>query len=243
MRTGIVSDIHANLEALQTTLATLPRLKVDRIVCLGDLVGYGGNPEEVVSLLRPLLDGCVVGNHDAAASGLMDYSYYYEAAREVLDWTASQLSPDNRQWLKAQPYILMEEDVCFVHGEPVRPEGFGYLYAQPEVDKLLDFYGMLRPVTFVGHSHLRRVYELSTSEAISLPEENLTLRPDRKYIIAVGSVGQPRDYDPRVSFVIHDDATRRIEFYRVAYDIDSAANRILSVGLPEYFATRLYSGS
>lgn len=243
MRTGIISDIHANLEALQMTLATLPRLKVNRLVCLGDLVGYGGNPQEVVTLLRPLLDVCVVGNHDAAVSGLMDYSYYYDAAREVLDWTAAQLTPDDRTWLSKQPYIFMEEDACFVHGEPVRPEGFGYLYTQGEVDKLLDFYGMLRPVTFVGHSHLRRVYELSPEEAISLPEDNLTLRPDRKYVVAVGSVGQPRDYDPRASFVIYDDSARRIEFYRVSYDIDKTANRIMTVGLPEYFATRLYSGS
>jgi diadenosine tetraphosphatase ApaH/serine/threonine PP2A family protein phosphatase len=243
MRIGLISDIHGNLQALQQVLTTLGHLKVDRYVSLGDLVGYGGNPNEVVTLMRPMVDFSIVGNHDAAVSGLMDYSYYYEAAREVLDWTASQLSEDNLNWLKNQPMIILEDEICYVHGEPVQPELFNYLYSPEHARGLVPFYGMLKPITFVGHSHLRRVYEISPNEVIELPDGNFTLRPDRKYAVAIGSVGQPRDFDSRASFVVYDRSLRRVEFYRVAYDIDGAANRILNVGLPEYFATRLYSGS
>ncbi len=242
MRIGIISDLHSNLEALQAVLRTLPHLKIDRIVCLGDLVGYGADPDTVVTLVRPLADFTIMGNHDAAVARQMDYHYYYEAAREALDWTRAQLSDDNLTYLKELPYFRVESGACFTHGDPISPHEFNYIYTLEQARQMQAFYELLQPVTFVGHSHLRRAFQLSPTETIELPVDNLTLREDRKYIIAVGSVGQPRDYDARAGFVIYQTDTRRVEFYRVAYDIDRAAEKILNAGLSDYFASRLYGG-
>ncbi len=243
MRIGLISDIHANYEALAAVLDVIVRLKVDKYICLGDLVGYGASPNEVMDLVRGLSEFTVMGNHDAAVAGQMDYQYYYDAAREVLRWTTESLTEANMDYLKNLPYFRILDGVCYVHGEPITPNEFNYLYTLDQAKNIHGFYDMIQSVTFVGHSHLRRVFELSPDEVLELPDENLTLRPDRKYAIAIGSVGQPRDYDPRAGFVVWDSDTRRVEFYRVEYDIDRAAEKILNAGLPEYFATRLYSGS
>ncbi len=243
MRIGILSDIHSNLEALQVVLETMSHLKVDRYICLGDLVGYGASPNEVVDLIRPLVDYTIMGNHDAAVAGFMDYEYYYDSAREALDWTRETLTPENMEYLKGMPYFRLEGDAQFVHGEPMRPELFNYLYTLDHARNLHSHFNAIRKVTFVGHSHLRRVYELSETEVTELPVENLSFKQDKKYAIAIGSVGQPRDYDPRACFVIFDPDIMRTEFYRVEYDVDQAAEKILQAGLPEYFASRLYSGA
>ena len=243
MRIAVISDIHANLEATQVVLNTLKALKIDRYICLGDLVGYGASPNEVMELVCPLVDFTVIGNHDAAVVGRMDSQYYYDSAREVISWTQEQLSPENLAYLESLPYLKTEGGVCYVHGEPLFPEYFNYLYTIEQAQEIHKRYEELSPLILVGHSHLRRVYEFSEDGVIELPVENLTLKQDRKFAIAAGSVGQPRDYDPRAGFIVHDVDRRRIEFYRVAYDIDGAAEKIMKAGLPEYFATRLYSGS
>lgn len=243
MRIGLISDIHSNLEALQVVLGTMKRLKIDRYICLGDLVGYGANPNEVMDLVRPIVDFTTLGNHDAAVAGRMEYHYYYESAREALTWTRQLLSPENINYLKELPYIRTLGEVCYVHGEPINPELFNYVYLIAQATELVEQYDKLSYVTFVGHSHLRRVFELSPTGAVELPVENISLRPDHKYVIAIGSVGQPRDYDPRACFLIYDEDQKRVEFYRVDYDVDAAAEAIMRSGLPEYFATRLFSGS
>lgn len=243
MRIGIISDIHSNIEALDEVLMVMARLKIDRYVCLGDLVGYGANPSEVMDIVRPLVDFTIMGNHDAAVAGQMDYQYYYDEARDALAWTRESLSEENIEYLKSLPYFRIEEEICFVHGEPIAPERFNYVYTLEQATALSQHYELLRNVTFVGHSHLRRVYEMSDREAVELPVDNFTMRADRKYVIAIGSVGQPRDYDPRAGFVVYDSGARHVEFYRIEYNVEGAADKIIKAGLPEYFATRLYSGS
>ncbi len=243
MRTGIISDLHSNLQATEKVLEYMQTLSIDRCICLGDLVGYGGNPEEVMNLVTPVTQFTVMGNHDAAVAGQMDYNYYYEAAKQALDWTRAALSEKNLNTLNKLPYFRNEDNVCYVHGEPINPEVFNYVYTLEQAEKLVLDYDSIKNVTFVGHSHLRRIYEIRPSNAVEYSVENIKLDPNKKYVIAVGSVGQPRDFDTRSSMVVWDDETRMIEWHRVEYDIDAAVEAILKAGLPEYFAARLYSGS
>ncbi len=243
MRTGIISDIHANLEAMQEVLRLLGRLKVDRYVCLGDFVGYGAAPNEVINLLKVMCDISIMGNHDAAVCGQMDFKHYYGEAKEVLEWSAESLTEDNMKFINSLPYFRMEGDICWVHGTPVDPASFGYVYTIEHATSLCPHYDELKTLTFLGHSHLRRVYEILPDKALEVTVDNFTVQEGKKYVVSVGSVGQPRDYDPRASFVIYDSDERRVEFYRVPYNIDKASERILNSGLPEFFAARLFSGS
>ncbi len=243
MRIAVISDIHANLEALQAVLSLLGRLRVDRYVCLGDFVGYGANPGEVINLLRVMCDTAIMGNHDAAICGQMNFDHYYGEAREVLLWTKEAMPDDARRYLSELPYFRVEGDICWVHGSPVDPADFHYVYTLEQASGLVRHYDNLKSITFVGHSHLRRIYEIYPDHALEINVDNFTMQESRKYVVAVGSVGQPRDYDPRAAFVVFDSGERRVEFYRVPYDIDKAAEKIINAGLPEFFASRLYSGS
>ena len=243
MRTGIISDIHSNLQAAEAVLKFMKNLSIDRYICLGDLVGYGGNPVEVVEMVRPPVEFTVMGNHDAAVAGRMDYTYYYDAARRALDWTRNALKREQLQYLSDLPLLKVNRDVCYVHGEPMVPGDFNYIYTIDHAEGLCPHYDDLQTVTFVGHSHLRRVYEIRPDIALEYPVESMILDAERKYVVAVGSVGQPRDFDTRACCVVWDDEKLAVEFYRIEYDIDGAAQAILSAGLPEYFAARLYSGS
>ena len=154
MRYGIFSDVHGNLEALTVVLEHLGKQSIDRYIFLGDAVGYGANPNEVCDLIRPLASVAIVGNHDAAVAGRMDYSEYYDAARHALDWCAQRMTPENMAWLKQLPYKQREGDVEFCHGAPLVPEVFDYLFGAEQVFELLDAFEELAPVTFIGHSHL-----------------------------------------------------------------------------------------
>ncbi|MBI5513008.1 MAG: metallophosphoesterase family protein [Deltaproteobacteria bacterium] len=246
MRIGIFSDVHANLEALSAVLEALRREAPDVQYCLGDVVGYGGSPNECADLVRATAAVTILGNHDAAVAGRMDYSYYYEAARKALDQHASLLTAENMSWLKALPYMhkIAGTPVHLCHGSPVRIEEFEYIFAPEQARECLPFFEDLGHLTMIGHSHLCKVFELSPSEVTELqgPPRSITLREDRKYIISVGSVGQPRDYDNRASYVLYDTATRTFEFKRVEYDIEGAAQRIFEARLERHFGHRLFIG-
>src|SRR5687768_3546459 len=160
MRYGIFSDVHGNLEALTVVMDYLKKARVDSYVFLGDAVGYGANPNEVCDIIRPLVEVAIVGNHDAAVTGRMDYTEYYDAARQALDWCQRRLSPENLAWLGGIPYKVRKEDVDFCHGAPVAPEVFDYLFAPEQVVDLLDAAGDLAQVTFIGHSHLTLSFKI-----------------------------------------------------------------------------------
>ncbi len=242
MKFGIFSDTHANLEALTVVLKALETAGVDRLVCLGDTVGYGGSPNECCDLIREKTMHTILGNHDAAVAGRMDYSYYYDAARQALDLHAQLLTPTNMEWLRKLPYEVREGHISFCHGSPVNIEEFDYIFAPeqaarclPEIDKLAD-------VTFIGHSHLCKAFALEPKEVHEVVAHEFDLRPGMKYIISVGSVGQPRDYDNRASYTIYDSELRRFTFHRTPYDIDVAAQKIFSAKLERNFGNRLFIG-
>jgi diadenosine tetraphosphatase ApaH/serine/threonine PP2A family protein phosphatase len=244
MRLGIFSDVHANYEALSAVLESYKRERIDVFYCLGDTVGYGGSPNECVDIIKRLARITILGNHDAAVAGRMDYSYYYEAARHALDTHASMLSPENMAWLRGLPYREKLEDVGvdLCHGSPVRIEEFEYIFAPEQARDCLSIYEDLGNLTVIGHSHLCKVFALTPGEVEELPAVDLTLEKDKRYIISVGSVGQPRDYDNRASYTVFDTTTRRFEFKRVEYDVETAADKVLRARLERNFAHRLFLG-
>jgi diadenosine tetraphosphatase ApaH/serine/threonine PP2A family protein phosphatase len=258
MRLGIFSDVHANIEALSAVLDGLGQASIDAYYCLGDVVGYGASPNECADAIRDLTEVTILGNHDAAVAGRMDYSYYYEAARHALDLHASQLTADNLAWLKTLPYKhdLGDLGVQLCHGSPLRLEEFEYIFAPEQARECFQMWSSLADLTLIGHSHLCKVFELRregaaddlhdpfdpSAQVDELPARNFKLAEDAKYIVSVGSVGQPRDYDNRASYCVYDSESRELEFHRVEYDIESAANRIFSQSLERNFGHRLFIG-
>ncbi len=244
MRLGIFSDVHANFEALSAILEAYRKERIDVYYCLGDTVGYGGSPNECSDLVRELAKVTILGNHDAAVSGRMDYSYYYEAARHALDAHAAILSAENMAWLKSLPYEhrLDEAGVLLCHGSPVRLEEFEYIFAPEQARECLAIYDRIGHITLIGHSHLCKVFALTRTAVEELPSIDFELDPEKKYIVSVGSVGQPRDFDNRASYTVYDTELKRFEFKRVEYDIELAADKVLRGRLERNFAHRLFIG-
>jgi diadenosine tetraphosphatase ApaH/serine/threonine PP2A family protein phosphatase len=243
MRLGIFSDVHANLEALLAAVEGYRAEAIDRYVCLGDVVGYGASPNEVCAIVREVAEETLLGNHDAAVVGRMDYSFYYEAARQALTWHAAILEADHMDWLRGRPYTYRIDDVGFSHGSPLDPPEYDYIFSCDQALDLNPIYGELAPVTFIGHSHLCKAFSLSPWGRVEeLHGRTLTLEPDRKYIISVGSVGQPRDYDYRACYTVYDTERRTFEFKRAPYPIERAAQKIFDADLSLNFGKRLFFG-
>ncbi len=243
MRIGIISDIHSNLEALTQSLGALERHRPDRVVCLGDVVGYGASVNECCELVRKVSEVTLLGNHDAAVSGRMDYSFYYDAARHALDWTASRIDPDHLEWLRSLPHAHRIENVQFTHGNPVVPEAYEYVFAIEQARELLAHLDTLADVNFIGHSHLCKAFALNSGgDVTEVVATKFGLRRGYKYVVSVGSVGQPRDCDNRACFVVYDTIERVVEYHRVAYDIEAAAQKIFDADLALNFGKRLFLG-
>ena len=242
MRLGIFSDVHSNLEALQAVVEAYKDLKIDRYICLGDMVGYGANPNDCCEIVREMASTVVLGNHDAAVSGRMDYSYYYDAAREALDWCVVQLHPDHMEWLRGLPLVHREDNVCFSHGNPLSPVDFDYVFTIEQAAEVLDRFDELSDMNFIGHSHLTKSFALAPGKVNEVVARRFGLRKHRKYIITDGSVGQPRDYDNRACFTVYDTKTRVFEYHRVDYDLEKAAGKIFDANLSVNFGKRLFLG-
>jgi diadenosine tetraphosphatase ApaH/serine/threonine PP2A family protein phosphatase len=243
MRIGIISDIHANLEALTQSLAALERHRPDRVICLGDVVGYGASVNECCELVRKVAEVTLLGNHDAAVSGRMDYSFYYDAARHALDWTASRIDADHLEWLRSLPYTHRIEGAQFTHGNPVNPEAYEYVFAIEQARELLPHVEALAEVNFVGHSHLCKTFAIHPAgDVTEVVATRFGIRRGYKYVVSVGSVGQPRDCDNRACFVTYDTEERVVEFHRTAYDIETSAQKIFDADLALNFGKRLFLG-
>src|SRR5687767_5391873 len=185
MRLGIFSDTHANYEALSAVLEAYRRERIDTYYCLGDTVGYGGSPNECADLVRETAKKTILGNHDAAVAGRVDYSYYYEAARQALDTHAAMLSAENMSWLRSLPYKekLDDVDVDLCHGSPVRLEEFEYIFAPEQARECLPMYDELGHITLIGHSHLCKVFALTPNSVEEPPAVDFKLDKDKKYIV------------------------------------------------------------
>ena len=242
MRVAIISDIHSNLEALTEVLRVAEQHKVDRVVSLGDIVGYGASPNPCCDLVRSVAEVTLLGNHDAAVAERMDYSFYYDAARHALDWSARVLTEENLDWLRSLPYTYRLGEVGFCHGSPVEPKAYEYIFALELARELIPFVGNLPEVTFIGHSHLCKAFAIGSGEVNDVVAQKFGIRRGYRYIISVGSVGQPRDYDNRACFVICDATARTVEYLRVEYDIEKSAQKIFDAQLALNFGKRLFLG-
>ena len=246
MRYGIVSDTHANIEALEAVFKAMAADALDRYVCLGDTVGYGASPNEACRLMRDKVAFAILGNHDAAVAGRMDYSYYYFAARHALDKHARELDRGHMDWLKGLPYEVRENGVHFCHGSPLKIEDFDYIFARDQAVRCMEIWDDLSPLTVIGHSHLCKAFALNADHDRATAQEviaqSFVLRPGWKYIVSVGSVGQPRDFDPRASYVTFDTETKTFEFKRVEYDVKASAAKIMATDLEPNFGSRLFLG-
>src|SRR4029450_7452423 len=226
MRIGIFSDVHANIEALTAVLDAFKSERIDKYVCIGDVVGYGASPNECCDLIRKTAAYTILGNHDAAVAGRMDYSYYYDAARQALDLHSPRLSAERMAGVRTLTYELREVDITFCHGSPINLEEFEYIFSVEQASRCLDIWEELGLVTFTAPPHLCKSFALTREEVFEVVATKFSIRPDPRYIISVGSVGQPRDYDNRASYTIYDTEEKVFEFKRGAYDIDAAAQKI-----------------
>lgn len=221
MRYAIVSDLHGNLRAWNAVLADLHRQRADIVVCLGDVVGYGPNPSEVLNGVRSVCENFVMGNHDAATVGKMDYSIFNDHARQAIDWTIDALNPEAKEFLSKVPLSIEAGENFFVHAEIVDPKRFDYIWDSTIAKE--NFAANKHQVTFVGHTHQPKIFEQDKKgDVTELPDNDIHLAQDKRYIVNVGSVGEPRDPDDlRGRYVIYDSNTREVVFRRVEFDIVS----------------------
>jgi len=240
---GIIADVHGNVEALNACIEALHAANVSRLVCLGDIVGYGAEPNECCDVIRSVCDTTVLGNHDAMVVGLLDLESCHEAAQQGIRYAAGQLTVENIEWLKSLQYRADEDDTTFCHGSPLDAEEFDYVFTLRAGAELNETYDALSRVSFVGHSHLTVAYLVTNRMVLQLSAPLFQLHNGVKYVFNCGSVGQPRDRDHRACCVVYDDQEQTVTYLRVAYDIRSASEKIVRAGLPSIFAERLYSGT
>ncbi len=242
----ILSDIHGNYEALEAVLEDA-RGRYDRILCLGDVVGYGADPNQVTEWVRSNVTSAIRGNHDRACTGTDLLENFNPAARASALWTRGALTPDNRGYLehlaqgplRVTPAGAPDGGFDLVHGSPLDEDE--YLVGVEDVQFLGEY---LDPkLTFFGHTHLQGGFLLGPRKAQRLmPDRTVQLEPDYHYLINPGSVGQPRDGDPRAAYAVYSPEDRTVEYGRVPYDIGKAAAKILEAELPESLALRLFDG-
>jgi predicted phosphodiesterase len=240
-RIGIFSDIHGNFQALEAVLRILEEQEeVDRLYCCGDIVGYGGNPNECVELLREKEIPVVAGNHDHAALGLTDTSYFNEIAKTAIQWTGEVLKPENAEFIRSLPMHIVDEEVLIVHSSPKDPDAWNYILTLG--DARINFEYFEEQICFVGHSHQPFIIESSKGNLSCPSQPTIAVKQDHRYLINVGSVGQPRDGNPDASYAIYDRKEERIEIKRVTYDMNGAQDAIRVQGLPVQLAERLSHG-
>ncbi len=222
MKIGIFSDVHSNLAALQAVIDFYKTTDCEKFYCLGDVVGYGPHPDECCNIVKNFADLTVLGNHDAAVCKRMNYAYYYDAAKNVLDYHASLLSKENMEWLKNLSYLKHFDSPEFTicHGSPINEEEFNYVFSIEQAESLLEHFDELKHITFIGHSHLTKAFAISHKMgAVDITNSELILEDNQKYIITVGSVGQPRDYDNRACCTIFDTENMTVRYERIPYDV------------------------
>jgi len=244
MRYVILGDIHSNLTAFEAVLADAERRgEVDKLWCVGDIVGYGPDPSQCIQLLRRYEHLCVIGNHDCAAVGLLDISDFNPDAAAACRWTAQQLGQEEQEYLKSLPQRLGEGDFTLVHGSPREPI---WEYLLSTASARVNFAYFDSPFCLVGHSHVPLVFEENKESGgcslLSLSVEVPLKLAEHRLIINPGGVGQPRDGDPRASYAIYDSDDEAIYHYRVPYDVAATQQRMMQHGLPIHLIERLSYG-
>lgn len=240
MRFAIFSDLHANLEAFEAVLADANAKECTHFVCLGDLVGYNANPAECVKLVREMDCPVVKGNHDEQAALVASSHGFNELAEQALSWTRRQLSEEDRQWLADLRLTRQVRDFTIVHATLDTPGEWGYIFNT--LDAAASFTYQHTDLCFFGHTHVAGAFVKSDGGVKRVRADQLTIEPAKKYFINAGSVGQPRDGDPRAAYCIYDTERNIVEQRRLKYDLPAAQKKIIQAGLPRLLAERLELG-
>jgi predicted phosphodiesterase len=240
MRYGIFSDVHGNLEAFEVTLDYYKTQSIDKFIFLGDIVGYGANPCQCVELLQSLNAVTVAGNHDWAVIDKLEMEYFNEEAQAALFWTKKELTAENIGYLKSFELVYRENNFICVHSSLNSPAEFNYILGLGDAYK--NFTLLKEQILFIGHTHRAEAYCYSGRGTFYIAQSTIGIDAQEKYIINLGSVGQPRDRNARASVCIYDTNVNMLIFERLEYNIKKAADKILSKGLPAIFAQRLYAG-
>jgi diadenosine tetraphosphatase ApaH/serine/threonine PP2A family protein phosphatase len=241
VRYAILSDIHGNLEALRAVLAD-SRDRVDAMLCLGDTVGYGADPLACVDLVAERAAATVCGNHEHAVAGQLGLEWFNRYARAAAEWTRERLDEDHRAYLGALPLVREVAGATLVHASPAQPEEWDYLVTAEDG---FDVFGEFATRwCFVGHSHVPGAWSLGSSGPEHMPGAGrVEAERGRRYLVNVGSVGQPRDHDPRAAYAVWDAEAGSVEIRRVAYDHAVTRRKIVDAGLPRFLADRLAAGA
>jgi len=240
LRYAIVSDIHSNVEALTAVLEALEALRVDGVLCLGDIVGYGPDPDEATDLMRARATAIVRGNHDHAAVTPGHESYFNPWGRSAIQWTRRVATRENLAFLGGLPMALRVDGARLVHASPSDPEAWQYVMDAD--DAAPEFESFDETLCLIGHSHIPLVVERSGETDVDVTASEVPLAGGCRYIVNVGSVGQPRDGDPRAAFGILDLGEKRVTLHRVAYDAALTREKIRKAGLPPFLGDRLLRG-
>ncbi len=239
MKYAIIADIHANLEALQVVLEDTKKQNCTHYACLGDVVGYNANPKECLDIIRDTGMPCVKGNHDEYCSSETNLDGFNPHAAEAIQWTRSQLTGDDRQWLKELKYIRLVASFSIVHATLDGPQRWGYVFDR--LAAAASFTYQNTAVCFFGHTHVPMAF-IRDSVVRGGTYSKFKIEPGRKYFINVGSVGQPRDGNPKAAYAIYDMDEGSVELRRLDYDIARAQAKIMAAGLPPRLAERLALG-
>lgn len=241
MRYGIFSDIHSNLEALNAVVDAYQKESIDKYLCVGDVVGYAANPKECIEKVKTLAMITVAGNHDWASVDLFSVDYFNPVACEAISWTKRNLDDDSRYFLESLKLVYKNEDLTLVHGTLDKPEDFNYMideYSARESFRLLE-----TNICFVGHSHVAGIFIKDKDKRICYREDDsIDIKDEFKYIVNVGSVGQPRDGNPKAAYYIYDTDKKEVQIKRVSYDIEATRKKIIAAGLPRFLGDRLLIG-
>jgi predicted phosphodiesterase len=236
MRAAIISDIHGNLEALEEVFKFVTEQGIEKIYCLGDVVGYGPNPNECIELIREKCHVVLMGNHDYAAIGQANIDYFNEYARRAAYWTMEQLTDENHAYLTSLPFTHQNDEIILLHASPTNPRHWYYVLSQDEAK--IEMNAFNQPLCFIGHSHVPVIF----SKSQMFREEVFSFEKGEKYIVNVGSVGQPRDGNSKSCFAIFDQDKLQIEYVRLNYNMQKTYKKIIKAGLPHFLADRLLKG-
>ena len=242
MRYLVFSDVHGNVEALEQVLEHAAMHKPDIIVSLGDVVGYGANPNECVEMVNERAQIRIGGNHDLAVAGITGYEDFNRTAKRAINWTAKIIEPRNMELLSRYDATRRHEDCIFAHASPLDPLDFEYIYTMKQARRL--FEARSERFMFVGHTHIPSCIEWQRTEGCSaLDSSILQLSHGSRYLINVGSIGQPRDGIAAASYALLDTKKKTLSIRRIPYDIEQAQEKIRLAGLPESLASRLVTAT
>lgn len=241
MKFGLFADIHANLEALTAVLQALEAEGVDRLICLGDLVGYGPDPVACIQRVSETADVVLAGNHDHAASGLLPIDRFNRDAKAALQWTRTQLDDKSKAYLRSLPLVYENGTLMAVHATPEAPEKWRYIMREMDIKTNLDLLEL--PICVIGHSHVPGIFvKDATGDLYVHHEPELEFKEGSKYLINIGSVGQPRDGIPKSAYGVMDMDAGTYALKRVGYDVKTVQKKMAGEGLPASLIDRIAFG-